>query len=226
MTDSFAGEFTSGLWDSISDIFSAILAHPFIKGLTDGTLPAESFAFFVVQDALYLKQYASALAAVASRAPKPAAMRMFARHAADAITVEQELHGTLLPQLGISRTDVAAAEPAPTNLAYTSYLLATIRGGTYAEGIGAVLPCYWIYWEVGKQLVRQGSPDPRYQRWIDTYGGDEFGAVAREVIAEADAVGTSLSESEHILVSRHFRTTSRYEWMFWDMGHRQESWPV
>lgn len=226
MTDSFAGEFTSGLWDSISDIYGAILAHPFIKGLTDGTLPAESFAFFVVQDALYLKQYASALAAVASRAPEPAAMRMFARHAADAITVEQELHGTLLPQLGISGADAAAAEPAPTNLAYTSYLLATIRGGTYAEGIGAVLPCYWIYWEVGKELIRQGSPDPRYQRWIDTYGGDEFGAIVREVIVEADAVGTSLSGSERILVSRHFRTTSRYEWMFWDMGYRQESWPV
>ena len=88
MTDSFTGE----LWDSIGDIYGAILAHPFIEGLTDGTLPAESFAFYVVQDGLYLKQYASALAAVASRAPQAPAMRMFARHAADAVAVEQELH--------------------------------------------------------------------------------------------------------------------------------------
>jgi thiaminase (transcriptional activator TenA) len=222
VADSFTGE----LWDSISDIYSAILAHPFITGLTDGTLPAESFAFFVVQDGLYLKQYASALAAVASRAPEPAAMRMFARHAADAVTVEQELHSRLLPELGIPAAAAAAAEPAPTNLAYTSYLLSTIRGGTYAEGVGAVLPCYWIYWEVGKELMRHGSPDPRYQRWIDTYGGDEFGEVVREVIAEADAVGGSLSGGERALVRRHFRTTSRYEWMFWDMGYRRESWPV
>jgi thiaminase (transcriptional activator TenA) len=222
VTDSFSGE----LWDSISDIYDAILAHPFIKGLTDGTLPAESFAFFVVQDGLYLKQYASALAAVASRAPRPAAMRMFARHAADAVTVEQELHSELLPALGISAQAAAAAEPAPTNLAYTSYLLATIRGGTYAEGIGAVLPCYWIYWEVGKELVRHGSTDPRYQRWIDTYGGDEFGDVVREVIDETDSVGAILSDAERVLVRRHFRTTSRYEWMFWDMGYRRESWPV
>jgi thiaminase/transcriptional activator TenA len=222
MTDSFTGE----LWDGITDIYAAILAHPFIKGLTDGTLPAESFAFFVIQDGLYLKQYASALAAVASRAPGTAAMRMFARHAADAVTVEQELHSRLLPALGISAAEAAAAEPAPTNLAYTSYLLATIRGGTYAEGVGAVLPCYWIYREVGQELLRLGSPDPRYQRWIDTYGGEEFGAVVREVIAEADAAGTLLSESERALVRRHFRTTSRYEWMFWDMGYRRETWPV
>ncbi|WP_300613555.1 thiaminase II [Trebonia sp.] len=222
MSDSFTGE----LWDSITDIYSAILAHPFIKGLTDGTLPQESFAFFVVQDGLYLKQYASALAAVASRAPEPTAMRMFARHAADAVTVEQELHSALLPELGISAAAAAAAEPAPTNLAYTSYLLSTIRGGTYAEGVGAVLPCYWIYWEVGKELLRHRSPDPRYQRWIDTYGGDEFGQVVRDVIAEADAVGPVLSAGERALVRRHFRTTSRYEWMFWDMGYRRESWPV
>ncbi len=222
VSDSFTGE----LWDSITDIYSAILAHPFIKGLTDGTLPRESFAFFVVQDGLYLKQYASALAAVASRAPEPTAMRMFARHAADAVTVEQELHSALLPELGISAAAAAAAEPAPTNLAYTSYLLSTIRGGTYAEGVGAVLPCYWIYWEVGKELLRHGSPDPRYQRWIDTYGGDEFGQVVRDVLAEADAVGPVLSAGERALVRRHFRTTSRYEWMFWDMGYRRESWPV
>jgi len=222
VTDSFSGE----LWDSITDIYRAILAHPFIRGLTDGTLPAESFAFFVVQDGLYLRQYASALAAVASRAPEPAAMRMFARHAADAVAVEQELHSQLLPALGISAEEAAAAEPAPTNLAYTSYLLSIIRGGSYAEGVGAVLPCYWIYWEVGKELVSQGSADPRYQRWIDTYGGDEFGDVVRDVIAETDAVGASLSESERALVRRHFRTTSRYEWMFWDMGYRRESWPV
>jgi thiaminase/transcriptional activator TenA len=218
--------FSADLWDSIGDIYSAILAHPFIKGLTDGTLPAESFAFYVVQDGLYLKQYASALAAVASRAPRPAAMRMFAGHAADAVAVEQELHAKLLPELGISAAAAAAAEPAPTNLAYTSYLLATIRGGTYAEGVGAVLPCYWIYGEVGKELVRQGSPDSRYQRWIDTYGGEEFGEVVRDVIAEADTVGALLSEAERALVRRHFRTTSRYEWMFWDMGYRRESWPV
>ena len=221
-----AGSFTEGLWDGISDIYDAILAHPFITGLTDGTLPAESFAFFVMQDGLYLKQYAAALAAVASRAPTPGATRMFARHAADAVAVERELHATLLPELGISAADAAGAEPAPTNLAYTSYLLATVRGGSYAEGIGAVLPCYWIYWEVGKELVQTGSPDRRYQRWIDTYGGEEFGAVVRDVIAEADATAASLSAAEQAVVSRHFRTTSRYEWMFWDMGYRRESWPV
>ena len=221
-----AESFSAQLWDGISDIYSAILAHPFLSGLTDGTLPEESFAFYVIQDALYLRDYARALAAVGSRAPTAGAMRMFAAHAADAIAAELELHGALLDELGISHGMLQRAEQAPTNLAYTSYLLATVRGGSYAEGVGAVLPCYWIYAAVGKQLLATGSPDPRYQRWIATYGGDEYAAVVADVIAELDRVSHGLSDDERARVRSHFRTTSRYEWMFWQMGWVRESWPV
>jgi thiaminase (transcriptional activator TenA) len=218
--------FSSKLWNSISDIYAAILAHPFLTGLADGTLPEESFAFYVIQDALYLREYARALTAVASRAPTASAMRMFAGHAADAVAAELELHGSLLDELGISPGILERAEPAPTNLAYTSYLLAAIWGGSYAEGVGAVLPCYWLYAAVGKRLLASGSPDQRYQRWIATYGNDEYGAVAGAVIAELDRVSVGLSDEERVRVSRHFRSTSRYEWMFWQMAWVSESWPT
>jgi thiaminase (transcriptional activator TenA) len=133
--------FTKELWDGASDIYGAILAHPFLAGLTDGTLPRDAFAFYVVQDLLYLKRYAQALAAVAGRAPDAAATQMFASHAAEVVAVEQTLHGSLLADLGIDPAAAAAAEPAPANLAYTSYLMAAIAGGSYAEGVGVVLPC-------------------------------------------------------------------------------------
>ena len=222
MADSFSDE----LWQGIADVYDAILAHPFVTGLTDGTLAHDAFAFYVVQDVLYLQRYAQALAAVASRAPDTAGTEMFARHAADVIAVEQTLHGSLLAGLGVDPAVAATAEPAPTTLAYTSYLLATVHGGSYAEGVGAVLPCYWIYWEVGKDLLGRGSPDPRFQRWIGTYGGEEFGETVRGVLDIADRLGPGLSPAERTLMHRHFRTTSRYEWMFWDMGYRKQGWPV
>ena len=221
-----SSRFTSELWQGIGDIYRGILVHPFLTGLTDGSLPHGTFAFYVVQDALYLRQYAQALAAVASRAPDAAGTEMFARHAADAVAVERALHESLLADLGIDPTAASAAKPAPTNLAYTSYLLAAIYGGSYADGIGAVLPCYWIYWEVGKELQRRGSPDPRYQRWIDTYGGEEFGAAVRAVLAVTDELGPVLAPRERERVHQHFRVTSRYEWMFWDMGYRKQTWPI
>jgi thiaminase/transcriptional activator TenA len=222
MSDRFTGE----LWQGVADVYRAILAHPFLAGLTDGTLPHDAFAFYVVQDALYLQRYAAALALVASRAPEPAGTEMFARHAAEVIAVERELHGSLLAGLGIDPAAIDAAEPAPANLAYTSYLLAAVGGGSYAEGVGAVLPCYWIYWEVGKELMSRGSPDPRYRRWIEMYGSEEFGDTVRDVLAVADGLGPGLAPAERAAVHRHFRTTSRYEWMFWDMGYRKEDWPV
>ena len=222
MTDSFAAE----LWTGVTGIYAAILEHPFVTGLADGSLPRESFEFYVIQDALYLRQYAQSLAAVAARAPVPADTEMFARHAAGIVAVEMSLHSSLLADLDIDPAAAAAAEPAPTTLAYTSYLIAAAANGSYAEGVGAVLPCYWIYWEVGKHLLERGSPDPRYQRWIDTYGGEEFGDEAREVIAVTNRLGPEAGAGERAAVHRHFRATSRYEWMFWDMGYRREAWPV
>ncbi len=221
-----ADGFSTELWDSTADIYAAILSHPFVRGLTDGSLPPEAFTYYVVQDALYLRWYAQALAAVGSRAPENAGTEMFSRHAAGIVTVEMSLHESLLADLDIDPRSVETAEEAPTTLAYTSYLLAAARGGSYAEGVGAVLPCYWIYWEVGKHLLGQGSPSPRYQKWIDTYGAEDFGTEALEVIAVADKLGPGLAAAERSRVQRHFRTTSRYEWMFWDMGYRQEQWPV
>jgi thiaminase (transcriptional activator TenA) len=217
--------FTAELWRDIGDIYSAILGHPFVSGLADGSLPPESFEFYVIQDALFLRKYAQALAAVAARAPDPAATEMFARHAVGIVSAEMSLHKTLFGELGIDPAAAAAIDEAPTTLAYTSYLLAA-TGGSYAEGVGTVLPCYWIYWEVGKHLLQRGSPNPRYQQWIDTYGAEEFGEEALGVIAVTDQISDGLSARERDAVARHFRATSRYEWMFWDMGYRREGWPV
>jgi thiaminase/transcriptional activator TenA len=162
----------------------------------------------------------------AARAPTEADIAMFAEHAAGAIAVERSLHESFFADFGMSEKEVAGTPMAPTNLAYTSYLLASAYGGSFPEALGAVLPCYWIYWEVGKALAKDGSPEPLYQRWIDTYAGEEFQEVVREVLAVTDRVGDRLAAAEWRLVTHHAAVTTRYEWMFWDMGYRQENWPV
>lgn len=221
-----AGSTTAGLWQAITGIYAEILAHPFVTGLTDGSLPREAFRFYVVQDAHYLREYARALAVCAAKAPAEADIEMFAEHAAGALAVERALHDSFFADFGMSPGQVAATPMAPTNRAYTSYLLATAYGGSFAEALGAVLPCYWIYWEVGKELIQRGSPDPLSQRWIDTYGGEEFAAVVRQVLALTDRIGAELPDAERARARAHFVLTSRYEWMFWDMAWRQEPWPV
>ncbi|WP_300016948.1 thiaminase II [Pseudonocardia sp.] len=211
------------LWSDITDIYGAILAHPFVTGLTDGTLARGAFRHYIVQDAHYLRGYARALAVCAAKAPHEDITAMFAEHAAGAIAAERELHAALMGELGGSVDD----EPvAPATQAYVSYLLATAHGGSYAEAVGAVLPCYWIYARVGDALLSAGSPDPVYARWIAMYGGDAYRSVVDAVLAETDRLGAGLSDAELARMRKHFTTASRYEWMFWDAGYRQESWPV
>jgi len=218
--------FSAELWAGIEDVYARILEHPFIDGLTSGELDPAAFEFYVVQDAHYLREYARALSVCAARAPDELSIAMFAEHAAGAIAVERELHETFFAELGLSEEQIAATPMAPTNVAYCSYLLASAYGGSFAEALGAVLPCYWIYREVGVALLERGSPNPRYARWIETYGGEEFGAVVQAVLDLTDRIGSTLSDADRAAAAERFTMTARYEWMFWEMGSQREAWPV
>jgi len=218
--------FTGELWTAMAPIYEAILRHPFLAGLTDGSLPRDRFRFYAVQDALYLREFARSLSLTAARAPEDDWIVMFNEHAAGALRVERALHESFFKEFGLAPAEVAATPLAPTNLAYTSYLLAVAYGAPFHEALAALLPCYWIYWEVGKTLERAGSPDPIYARWIATYAADEFGDVVRAVLAATDTVAERLRPAEREAMRRHVVITSRYEWMFWDMGWSQEPWRV
>ena len=218
--------FTDELWEPAAPVYEAILAHPFLAGLTDGTLPDETFAHYVVQDAHFLREYGRALAGVAVAAPTDTAIALFAGHAVEAIEVERELHDTLLGALGLDPVAAAATPMAPTCRAYTDVLLASALAAPFHEALGAILPCYWIYARVGAELVGRGSPDPRHQRWIDTYAGEEFAATVRAVLELADDLGAELTAAQRAAAAERFAVAARYEWMFWDMGWRGERWPV
>ena len=218
--------FTGELWRSIEGIYGEILDHRFLRGLTDGTLPEECFEHYVLQDALYLRDYARALSLAAVRSPGEDALLMFNEHSAGAITVERSLHDGFLKEFGLPEDVVDRTQPTPTTLAYTSYVLRMAALGDYHEILAAVLPCYWIYERVGKTLLKRGSPKPIYQKWIDTYGGEEFGALVEAVLDLTDRSSEGLSPLAKARATEAFVTTSRYEWMFWDAAWRMEGWPV
>ena len=127
---------------------------------------------------------------------------------------------------GLSSDEVWAMPKAPVCQAYTSYLLSVAYGRPFHEVVAVVLPCYWIYWEVGKALAEKGSPDPMYQQWIDTYAGEQFAECVVAVLEITNHVAHGLPAEDREAMLNHYITTSRYEWMFWDMGYRKEQWPV
>ena len=80
--------------------------------------------------------------------------------------------------------------------------------------------------EVGKQLAERGSRTPLYPRWVEAYGGEEFGAIVRAVLELTEPTAAELTPAQRDAATAHFVTTSRYEWMFWDMGWCQDQWPA
>ena len=217
--------FTETLWAEIQPLFDEILSHPFIEGLTDGRLQQDAFRFYIVQDALYLREFARALSIAAAKAPDEDAIIMFNEHAAGALQVEQSLHAGFFSDFGLSKTDVRETSMVPTNLAYTSYMLSVAYGRPFHELLATVLPCYWIYWEVGKQLKTKGSKDPLYQRWIDAYSSEEYGDSVKAILEIVNQSSGSASPSEIQRMKEHFRHSARYEWMFWESAYQQQSWP-
>lgn len=218
--------FTEQLWNAIVPIYDAILEHPFVSGLTDGRLPRDRFAFYVVQDAIYLRTFARALSVLASLGPDSNATRMFNHHASDAIAVEQSLHDGFLAELGLHPEQTGQTEACPSARAYCDFLMASTTNQPFHEGLAAVLPCYWIYQRVGQELLPKGSPNPLYQRWIDTYGGEQFDEVVQQVLDLTNRIAPTLTDDQRDRMTERFVLGTRYEWMFWDGAYQLQRWPV
>lgn len=219
-------DFTDELWASIGgDIFPAILEHPFIRGLTSGELAEEAFRHYVRQDSAYLESYGRGLALLAAKAGSSSDFMMFCEHARTTVLVEQDLHESFLSAWGEQAPPPEWNQMAPNGLLYTSYLMRVAYERPYHEAVAAYLPCYWIYRRVGEHLVAAGSPHPLYQRWIDTYAGEAFGQVVREILEVVNRLAAPLTKEDRARMVSHFRRTSQLEYLFWDMGHTQQAWP-
>jgi thiaminase/transcriptional activator TenA len=217
---------TGQLWAEIEGTFAAIIDHPFMRGLTSGDLETDAFFYFISQDAHYVHEFAKAIFVLGSKAPSAEATTLLVRHAADGLSAESALHQALVTDLGGDPTALARVQASPTTRAYTSYVAATVFRGDFAEGLASIMPCLWIYAEVGRYLHQQGSPNPVYRRWIDSYAGTEYHDEVAAALDLADQVGSGLSGEQEARARGHFAAAARYEWMFWDAAWRREAWPI
>ena len=220
-----AGSLTHTLWVDAADIFAKIIDHPFLHGLVDGRLDRGCFAQFLEEDRHYIRAFARSLNLLAVKSPRPQWSRMFTGHAADAIAAEEALQTQLLQALGSVVTE-STPSGSPTTFAYAAHLIANCYDGSFLEGLATILPCYWIYAEVGAVLQAVGSPDPVYADWITSYAGPEYAGVVASVLDVVDELGTQDGAAGKRRCLELYRMGARLEWMFWDAAYRRETWPV
>jgi thiaminase/transcriptional activator TenA len=213
--------FCDDAWQRTTNLRAAIHHLPFNRELAAGTLDPARFQFYIEQDAQYLDQYARILAMAGARGPDGATLHLLAESALEAVAVEQALHAQYLSEFGAGST-----EPSPDCLGYTSFLLATAYHEPWEVLIAAVLPCFWIYWDVGNAVAREAAVENRYRAWINTYSDEAFGNAVSAVIAATDVAAAGASPAVRSRMMTAFVRSTQYEFLFWDGAYQLRRWPV
>jgi thiaminase/transcriptional activator TenA len=209
-------------WEATTPIYKSITEMPFIKELADGSLPREKFLYYIAQDDIYLLSYARALAMIAARATIAEDTAAFTKFAQIALVSEQMMHEEFFKDAPATG---AAAEIQPACHHYTSFLLSVAATEPVEVAMAAVLPCFWIYREVGahiyKNATTEGNP---YKAWIDTYVGEEFEALVDEAIALCDAAAARSTEQMREQMTAAYTFAARLEYDFWNAGYCLRKW--
>ena len=215
------------LRDRVLPLWQRQREHPFVVALGNGSLPRANFEFYLRQDALFLDELTKTFAYAVTKTADHEEMEQFGRFLLNTLIVEAELHRCYGERFGLTSGEMAATHMAPTNYAYTRHLLSIAATGTLPESLTAVLPCAWIYAEVGRHLVGDTPPasDHPYADWLATYASPGFDAVGKWIRERLDARAASLSAEEEARLYEIFLISTRYEWLFWEMAWRLEEWP-
>jgi thiaminase/transcriptional activator TenA len=219
--------FADELFLHVRHIWDAQLMHPFVRGLGDGSLPTERFARWVRQDYLYLKEYARLFAWAVAKADRLESMGWYAAVLHLTLNTEMALHREYAQRFGIAAAELEAEPMWPTTRAYTDFLIRTAADGEMADLVAALLPCAWGYVYIAKELAKGKPPaDQRYADWIAQYISAEFVQAAEWLKAEMNRLTESLTAPKRRRLMEIFEISSQYEWLFWEMCWKGETWPI
>ena len=218
--------FTEQLKQAAAPILKAQLEHPFVRGLADGTLAMEPFRYYMIQDTLYIVEYARAIVWAAALVPEAGRAMAMLDSAKETFEVEAALKETYFGEFGVTLEETLRAETAPTCQAYIDHLHRYTRNGTLTEALAAIIPCGWVYIEIGRALTsgRTIPDDHPYGSWLMTYTLPELVETVNWWFEMLEGAAAAVSDGERRAAGQVFQRACRYEWMFWEMAWSQERW--
>lgn len=204
-------DLTDQMWDRAKPIYEKTLQHPFLVELAEGTLSKERFELYLVEDIAYLKAYRELLLSLSDKAPNREWKQFLIQGSEDCAKEVDHIHSTYL-----SGRKTSSKPPSKTNAAYIAFLHKNVNQRSFTEGLAAVLPCYWIYWEVGRTLKLRGSKNTTYQRWIDYYSDDAYRVTVTTILKMMNEAAKDQSSEKLIQI---FATGANHEYLFWDSAY-------
>ena len=208
---------TERLLDASREIWEGYLSHPFVRGLADGSLAVNKFRFYLLQDYLYLFDYAKVFAQGVVKSREPEVMRVFSSYVASILNGEMEIHRGYMTRLGITEEQAEAVQPSLSNLSYTAYMRAVAAEEGPAEIMAAVLSCAISYEYIAKWIVKN-YPDADkhdfYGEWVRGYASEDYAAENQRLIALMERLSADYTDTQRKRLVDIFVACSRY--MAWN----------
>ncbi|MBS4167570.1 TenA family protein [Parachlamydia sp. AcF125] len=214
-------KFSNYLWQQILPIYQEILDSPFCTELAAGKLSQERFSFYMQQDAYYLIHYSRTLALIAGRANTPRMIDIFLNFASSALAAKHHLHTNFLS----ADYSIDNLPLSPTCIAYPRYLIATATTASLEEAIASIVPCFWLYREVGHHVGNQMGDNNPYLLWKSTYSSQKFSDDTDTAIAMLDEMADRCSDFMLARIEDTFKTCSQFEWQFWNDAYSMNCFP-
>lgn len=216
---------TEQLYESVEKIWDSYYVHPFVKEIGEGTLDLDKFRFYMIQDYLYLLDYAKVFALGIVKSKQEQLMRKFANMVNNTLNSEMKIHKTYMERLGITKEEVENTPCSLANQSYTSYMLSVGSHEGVLELLVSILACSWSYQKIGANLAKtypQSICHEFYGEWIKGYSSKEYEKENEEIMALVDELGQTSTKQQIENLKKIFINCSRYEAMFWDMAYQKE----
>ena len=211
---------TQRLLNATKDIWKAYNEHPFVMGIQDGTLARDKFRYYIMQDFIYLKDYAKVYALGVAKAKSMESANLFGKYIG-VMNGELDVHRGYIGRIGVTQEEIDAMKPSLDNLSYTSYMMRIAYDEGEVEILTAVLSCAYSYEVIAKKIIEnrpESVDDPFYGDWIRGYASDEYAAGNAILMDTLDRLSSHYTDAQLEHLEDIFVACSRYELAFWQMA--------
>ena len=184
-------KFSEVLFSEVKEIWDGYLEHPFVKAIGEGSLDKEKFKNYLIQDYLYLKDYAKVFAMGLVKASTMDEMKFYHESIKGILDDETAVHVNYLKGFGLSTEEVEEYKSELTTESYTNYMIGIALKGDLKDIAMTIMPCTWSYYYIGKHLYetyKENLKDNFYTPWIEGYASNEFREYTQEWIDYIDDI--------------------------------------
>lgn len=217
---------TAQMVAAAADIWKEYHTHPFVKGIQNGDLDKEKFKYYMIQDYLYLIEYAKVFAIGSAKAKDQKIIQLFEGYLHQIFNGEMDIHRAYMQRLGITEQEISETKMSLDNLSYISYMQKIAYEGGAAEVMAAILSCALSYEAIARQMVEKCPGCEKhefYGEWITGYASKDYHEGNEKLIELMDALCEDYSKEQMRHLIKVFVNCSRYEGAFWEMAWERKN---